>query len=114
MLIKHQQYTSPVSWAVRKVLNYRHVGRGWGEESVVVKIEAGSQGAVSALSLESGDAGTPCPGSGLVTHSWELRMEPCGSLPSSLGSLLILLCRPPLCSHALSAQSQEPYRQEWQ
>lgn len=61
----------PVSQAVRKVLNGRHLGRGWGEEGVGIKIEAGSEGTVSALSLEPGDAGTPRPGSGLVTHSWE-------------------------------------------
>ena len=59
-------------------MNGRHLGRGWGEEAAVgIKIEAGSEGTLSALSLEPGDAGTPRPGSGLVTHSWELRMEPC-------------------------------------
>lgn len=51
----------------------------WGEESVVIKIEAGSEGAVSAPSLEPGDSGTPCPGSGLVTHSWELGWSPGGA-----------------------------------
>lgn len=58
---------------------------------MVIKIEAESEGAVSAPSLEPGDAGTPRPGSGLVTHSWESRIEPCGSLPASSGSLLTLL-----------------------
>lgn len=71
------------------------VGRG---ERVVTKIEAGSQGTVSALGLEPGDSGTPRPGSGLVAHSWELRMEPCGSLPASSGSFPILLDSPPLCT----------------
>lgn len=43
LLIKHQQSKSPVSWAVRKVLNYRHLGWGWGEKSGIIKIEAGSR-----------------------------------------------------------------------
>lgn len=63
---------------------------------MVIKIEAESEGAVSAPRLEPGDAGTPRPGSGLVTHSWESRIEPCGSLPASSGSLLTLLGSPPL------------------
>lgn len=51
----------------------------WGEESAVLKIEAGSEGAESAPSLEPGDTGTPCPGSGVVTHSWELGWSPGGA-----------------------------------
>lgn len=61
---------------VKKVLNCRHLERGWQEESVVIKIEAGSEGTVSAPSLKPGVSGTPRPGPGLVTHSRELRMEP--------------------------------------
>lgn len=98
LLIKHQQSKSPVSWAVRKVLNYRHLGWGWGEKSGIIKIEAGSESTVSAPSLEPGGSGTPCPGSGVVTHSWERRMKLCGSLPASLGSLLTLLGPPPFPS----------------
>lgn len=86
----------PVSWAVRKFLNYRHSGREWGEDRVVIKIEAESEDAVSAASLELGDAGTPRPGSDWVTYSWESRREPCGSLPASSGSLWTLLGSPPL------------------
>ena len=76
LLIKHPQ-VKPVSQAVRKVLNGRDLGTVWGEEGVGIKIEAGSEGTVSALSLKPGDSGTACPGSGLLTHSWELRTEPC-------------------------------------
>lgn len=58
---------------------------------MVVKIEADSEGAASAPDLGPGDTGTPRPGSCLVTHFWELKVEPCGSLPTSSGSLLTLL-----------------------
>lgn len=92
LLIKHPQ-DKPVSWAV---LNGRHLGTVWGEEGVGIKIEAGSEGPVSALSLKPGDSGTACPGSGLVTHSWELRTELCSSLPASSGSFLALRAASPL------------------
>ena len=99
LLIKHPQ-VKPVSWAVRKVLNGRHLRAEWGEEVVGIKIEADSEGTVSALSLKPGDSGTACPGSGLVTHSWELRTEPCSSLPASSGSFLVLRGPPPLFSNS--------------
>ena len=99
LLIKHPQ-VKPVSWAVRKVLNGRHLRAEWGEEVVGIKIEADSEGTVSALSLKPGDSGTACPGSGLVTHSWELKTEPCSSLPASSGSFLALRGPPPLFSNS--------------
>lgn len=43
---------------------------------MVIKIEADNEGAVSAPSLQPGDTGTLRPGSCLVTHFWELKMEP--------------------------------------
>lgn len=81
---------------------------------MVIKIEAGSEVAVLAPSLEPGDSGTACPGSRVVTHSWELGMEPCESLPASLGSLLTLLDPLPSSLNARPAQSQESYGQKLQ
>lgn len=95
LLIKHPQ-DKPVSWAVRKVLNGRPLGTEWGEEGVRIKIEAGSEGTVSALNVKPGASGTACPGSGLVTHSWDSRTELCSSLPASSGSFPALRAASPL------------------
>ena len=100
LLVKHPQ-DKPVSWAVRKVLNGRPLGTEWGEEGVGIKMEAGSEGTVSALDLKPGDSGTACPGSGRVTHSWDSRTERCRSLAASSGSFLALRPPPLLSSSSL-------------
>ena len=77
LLVKHPQ-DKPVSWAVRKVLNGRPLGTEWGEEGVGIKMEAGSEGTVSALYLKPGDSGT---------WGWKGGQQ-------SMGKLCCLLIRP--------------------
>lgn len=65
-------------------------------------------------SLQPGDPGTPCPGSGSGTHSWELRMESCGAcqlLREASGHCCVFLLSSP---KALPAQAQETHGQERQ